>query len=159
MANFSWMQRRMEFKHDQLGHIYDSKDRLLTSMLCAKSMICSPRLATFWLSEIQWLLYPFNGSYSLQQRQSLLYHWQEKASTWPRYMDNSSKFFTWIMLSRRMGRPPRGEDRKIVFLNASVFNWWKAIKFRFGLVLGSHRVTMYAKTKQTIAEHSGQWSV
>ena len=64
--------------------LWTLKNNLLTSMLCAKSMICSSRLAIFWFSESHRLLYPFNRSYSMQQRQSLLYHRQEKGSTWPR---------------------------------------------------------------------------
>eukprot|EP00112_Aurelia_sp_Birch-Aquarium-sp1_P026001 Seg8953.4 transcript_id=Seg8953.4/GoldUCD/mRNA.D3Y31 product="hypothetical protein" protein_id=Seg8953.4/GoldUCD/D3Y31 len=32
-----------------------------------------------------------------------------------------------------MGRPPRGEDRKIVYLNSSIFDRWKMMKCRFGM--------------------------
>ena len=73
------------------------------------------------------------------------------------YLDISSKFFTRIMLMKRMGWPPSGEDRKIVFLNASVFIRWKAIKCRLGLGFGSHRSTMYAETKTN--DRRACWSI
>ena len=146
LFNF-WLQLTVASRC-KLGAIFNLmlKDWLLTSMFCADLLSTAPDFLTV------------RKSLTFVSVQSKLFHAAKAIFTLPSareginlasWLDISGKFFTWIILSKHMGRTPRGEDRKIVYLNASVFDRWKAIKCHFGLGFGlvSHRATMYTKTK------------
>ena len=109
------------------------KDRLLTSMLCAKSVILLFTALDF--STVRKSL-TFESTQSELFRAAkviIILPTARHGTDFASWLDISSKYFAWIMLSKRMGRPPRGEDRKIVYLTTSVFNRWKVIKCQFGM--------------------------
>ena len=97
-------------------NISQFKDRLLTSMLCAKSVILLFTALDFLTVRTSLKFESTQSNLFRAAKVIVIFQTARNGTNWASWLDTSSKFYTWIMLSKRMGRPPRGEDRKIVYL-------------------------------------------